>query len=264
MNPKKAFSLQGGLHWVSMIVLPKRFQPRFKANLGNKNELIFFIDSLGQYTPPDTLKEIIRNGYKYTDPRRGNQEYDRGGDYERKLEVRSPFPSAEWFEIRARQQKGGNDCGWWALYNILMTLFEGSTGFISKYYSPSASAGEELRKIFGELHQMSSFVGMEPFNKNNDDYDPNLSQENQNSKLRELFSQSTAGNSSEEIDEMNSRSPEFFRSDENTKKLLLFFEESAREYDADIKPRRGKKRASRRHENGRERIWKQKSSKNLN
>ena len=161
-NPKDIHQIEGGTHWICFVILPRHFKPRFKPNLRNEQEIVFFIDSLGHDRLPENLKKAIISGFQ------SKIELDGGRTFEK--QAVAVLPDAE-FDDRSlvHQQKGSSDCGWWVLYNIAMLLFEGSTEYLSRMRQPSSTAGKRLREIFNGLDRLGGVsVNTEHMNKDID------------------------------------------------------------------------------------------------
>jgi len=53
--------------------------------------------------------------------------------------------------LTTNQQLGGTDCGWWALYNVLMIVFTGRIDYLTQFKYPSRESAYRLRAMFSEL-----------------------------------------------------------------------------------------------------------------
>ena len=141
--------MHGGNHWQTFVILPKNHILRNEVALNNSNELAFFKDSY--YTNkniPELFKLLLQNKYEY--------ELE-----EEKQEVGGIFKDIEFFDkqytkIMQQQEEEDNDCGWWAVYNAVRFILEGSGNFLTELKDPSRELGYKLRKIFSNLTEQAN------------------------------------------------------------------------------------------------------------
>ncbi len=115
------FTKVQGRHWVTLVILPRFFQPRYGAALNNQREQIVLVDSQG----PRAMPNALRNALAGTEPIQQciRREEDKPDVYHT---VTPPFPQATISDNhQTYQQKGGSDCGWWAVYNAIQVIETG-------------------------------------------------------------------------------------------------------------------------------------------
>ncbi len=126
-----------GNHWQTIVIIPKNYN-----NLGNEHELVLFKDSLhpGRHVPY-AIQYLLKDEFSCHEFK----------DKEAELTLGSVLPNSIIVDDSTStdkiQQKGGYDCGWWALSNAIMLVTEGNYNFLSEA-TPSRENGVALRLIF--------------------------------------------------------------------------------------------------------------------
>ncbi|WP_338482315.1 ankyrin repeat domain-containing protein [Wolbachia endosymbiont (group A) of Ophion costatus] len=134
----------GGLHWVSCVLLPKKYTSVTGKEISSDKNRFFFFDSFAQKGIPKTIKEGLINGIEFMEV-----------DIPLKL---LPFCTGDEIAFNytnhlTGQQINGNDCGWWAVYYALMTVYTGGIEFLEPLKGRKLSA-KPLRSIMN-LHESS-------------------------------------------------------------------------------------------------------------
>ncbi|MDG7056252.1 MAG: hypothetical protein LKM44_02060, partial [Wolbachia endosymbiont of Meromenopon meropis] len=162
---------EGGIHWVSWVLLPKHYLSLSGKEIDNNKYQVFFFDSLSEQSFPEGLKKFLMEGGEII------EETDEG------IKRIHLMPFCEKNEIDfcnlkefTGQQRGvnGNDCGWWAVYYALMAVYTGGVEFLVPLRGRKLSA-MPLRKIIN-LQETAS----QEFSKNaplKNDSNVSLSQE---------------------------------------------------------------------------------------
>ena len=116
----------GGSHWVSWVLLPKKYTSYSGKKVDNKYYSIYFFDSLGKYKFPTKILQGLTNG--------------------KKTGQTNLLPFCDKNEIKLFQvenqilQVNGSDCGWWSAYHSLMTVYTGDSSFLNKFETNTSSA----------------------------------------------------------------------------------------------------------------------------
>ena len=121
-----------GTHWLSIVLLPQLY----KGVLGNKlyeatdeRQRIILFDSAQSNRPfPQTFLEVMENGYfrKYNSSDKDSTQAE--------LYYKSPIDENSEFVIKTnRRQQYSNSCGYWAMFNSLMTILTGSHDFYDEF-----------------------------------------------------------------------------------------------------------------------------------
>lgn len=119
------YNKEGGAHWVGWVLLPKKYSTLSGKEISNDKYKVYFFDSLkAGRSFPEKLKQYLI----------------KGGDISKPEECTlSLFPFCTKEEIEfidvshlTGQQQGmnGSDCGWWAVYYVLMTIYTGGVEFL--------------------------------------------------------------------------------------------------------------------------------------
>lgn len=142
----------GGVHWVTLVILPKNYKTPKGASIHNANEKIYLIDSLDpKRKPPETLKKILTKGDI-------QEEKSAATGTDNTLKVRrhliaAAFPNADFEELPnfKVQQVGTNDCGWWAIDNARQIVETGSAASIIEASQKGPRLATALREEFPGL-----------------------------------------------------------------------------------------------------------------
>ena len=141
----------GGLHWVCCVVLPKTYTI-LGQTFTHPSERMFFFDSMRK-TPdfPENFIAALKKGFEFTlELSPGAKELEQDPEIELESSTYSSsipaaFPELEVIKDSAFvQQSGASDCGWWAVYNSLMTVLTGGNTFMQQFanpYRPQRAAG---------------------------------------------------------------------------------------------------------------------------
>jgi len=137
---------EGGLHWQTCVVLPKNYTSLSGKSLDNKEEIIFYVDSLNPGKEvPNPLLYILKGG---------GLNIFKTGDATRIQAVKPLFPNIEVRDkLGAKQQKDGWSCGWWAVYNALMIVYTGDTKYLEQFKTPSNTIAYKLRTLLPGLDE---------------------------------------------------------------------------------------------------------------
>ncbi|ONI58207.1 ankyrin repeat domain-containing protein [Wolbachia pipientis] len=121
----------GGAHWISWVLLPKKYKNVAGKVIENDKYRVYLFDSSAQANIPAELKNGLTS----------------------KTMTDNLFPLCEknevdFFDTRklTGQQMNGSDCGWWACYYALMTVYAGDVEFLKKLQGRKLSA-KPLRSI---------------------------------------------------------------------------------------------------------------------
>lgn len=121
LDPARIGKKEGGSHWISWVLLPKEYNSLSGKKINNDKYQVLFFDSLGHRLFPEGLKKLLTEGKEYI---------------EDKTPITFlPFCKKEEIDFvdlndSTGQQMNGSDCGWWAVYYVLMTLYTGGVGFL--------------------------------------------------------------------------------------------------------------------------------------
>jgi hypothetical protein len=165
-NEASASNTTGGKHWVTCVILPKDY-----VILGNTishlNERVFFIDSLYEDSKlPELFKKALIEGMAYIGKHSpGEKEFlDDPTLKETPFPYQIPpaFPAAEFYDcINIPQQEGGEDCGWWALYNAIMFVLTGGKEFTEQFTDRQRAF--QLRRLFPGLKVQETDNTTQPY-----------------------------------------------------------------------------------------------------
>ena len=137
---------EGGLHWQTLVILPKQYKPFNGGELKSNKIRVFFKDSLyPERKIPELLKYMLKNAAEYSFKADGQAYNQKIGGIFKDIDVE--FLEAYKHVI---QQEGGADCGWWAVYNAVMVAATGDDNFL-RDAQPSRELGYKLRSIFSQL-----------------------------------------------------------------------------------------------------------------
>jgi hypothetical protein len=139
---KSDVNANGGLHWVCAVVLPKSYTI-LGQTFTHTTERVFYFDSALMTSLPDKFFAALKDGYEFREIREaGPKEIAKDASLKKKGVLQSTlipaaFPELEIVKSKpTRQQLGGSDCGWWAVYNALMTVLTGGDAFMKQFDSP--------------------------------------------------------------------------------------------------------------------------------
>ncbi|WP_353282518.1 ankyrin repeat domain-containing protein [Wolbachia endosymbiont (group A) of Myopa testacea] len=128
---------QGGNHWISWVLLPKKYVSLSGKEINNDKYKVLFFDSLNQKSFPEGLKKFLTEGGEITETT------DTGEKHISLL----PFCTKEEIDFcdlkeLTGQQCGMNgiDCGWWAVYYVLMAVYTGGVEFLNPLKGRKLSA----------------------------------------------------------------------------------------------------------------------------
>lgn len=143
---------EGGTHWQCCVILPKKYKPKFADRLNNEIEIVFYLDSLNPGVgTPAIFKRILTEGTSYTfssDKSKSGEEIIHTVTHK----IPALCEKMEFIDgLTTNQQLGDSDCGWWALYNVLMIVFTGRVDYLAQFKSPSRESAYRLRAMFLEL-----------------------------------------------------------------------------------------------------------------
>lgn len=143
----------GGSHWQTCIMLPKNYITPFGYPIKNNTELVFFVDSLyeGQVIPTP-FREMLVQERSFVFKSEGRTFYHTIG---------GAFPQAQFFNFTPKQQLGGSDCGWWAVYNAIMIVFTGNADFLGRFNKRSRDYAYALREVFSNLDEQQPGIKKE-------------------------------------------------------------------------------------------------------
>ncbi|MFI4954639.1 MAG: NACHT domain-containing protein, partial [Gammaproteobacteria bacterium] len=135
LDPKsKNYQQSGGSHWVSMVLLPLQYRTSSGVDYKSKQYQVFFFDSVHTHKFPEALKAVLTKGKTYS------LADDITGTTELQPLCTAPqiiFPS---HNAIAPIQVNGSDCGWWAVYCALMTVYTGGIEFLQPISGKKISA----------------------------------------------------------------------------------------------------------------------------
>ncbi|WP_353289403.1 hypothetical protein [Wolbachia endosymbiont (group A) of Paraperithous gnathaulax] len=160
-------SKQGGSHWIGWVLLPKQYDSLSGKKINNKKYQLLFFDSLSQKSFPEGLKKFLTEGGEIT------EKTDEG---EKQIRL-MPFCKKEEIDFidlndSTGQQMNGSDCGWWAVYYVLMTVYTGGVEFLEPLKGKKLSA-KPLRGMMG-LQESAEQLPDQPRNKPLDDLEKKI------------------------------------------------------------------------------------------
>ncbi|WP_341818977.1 ankyrin repeat domain-containing protein [Wolbachia endosymbiont (group B) of Phasia obesa] len=126
---------QGGTHWISWVLLPKEYVNLLDEKINNKKYQVLFFDSLSQKSFPEKLREFLTKGGEIIEKTDEGETQIRLMPFCEDREI--SFKSLEDF---TGQQINGSDCGWWAIYYALMSVYTGGVKFLSALKGRKISA----------------------------------------------------------------------------------------------------------------------------
>lgn len=158
----------GGAHWVACVILPKGYKS-LKPSAAESNhtvEKVFFIDSLYESSRlPENFKNGLIKGLSYrrerqiSDKEIKEQNLEKGTLIIDNVKISPICPNAEFYNcVNIKQQYGGSDCGWWAVYNSLMFVITGGDEFTKKFIQRQRAY--QLREIFPNLALAESSISI--------------------------------------------------------------------------------------------------------
>ncbi|KAB2977699.1 hypothetical protein LBW99_06175 [Wolbachia endosymbiont of Nasonia oneida] len=136
-------SKQGGSHWIGWVLLPKKYVTLSGKEINNDKYQVLFFDSLSHSSFPEGLKKFLTEGGEIT------EKTDTG-----KKQIKlMPFCKEDEIDFKSLkdltgQQMNGSDCGWWAVYYVLMTVYTGGVEFLEPLKGKKLSA-KPLRGMMG-------------------------------------------------------------------------------------------------------------------
>lgn len=140
-----------GIHWQTLVIIPKNYNALNGKCLKNKSEMIFFKDPYFKKQSLSAtflrlLKKKERFYYEIEEEIKKNILYEIGGY----------MPKCQLIEnslTKVQQQSEKSDSGWWSIYNIIMFLFEGSCNFLGGFEDSNyqKEKGYKLRGILKEF-----------------------------------------------------------------------------------------------------------------
>jgi len=173
-DPKNGCA-EGGQHWVALVILPPNYRGLLHLNgfvpvenreVKGEDEAqparVFLIDSLNNNdpVPPSLVSALTTSGHishEITEPDGTQISYS--------IPIPAVLPQDTTVFQKCsitRQQTNNYDCGYWAMYNGLMTVLEGSSQFYWSIYVDSSAiypdnklermnTGLYLRELFNRL-----------------------------------------------------------------------------------------------------------------
>ena len=122
-----------GTHWITFVYLPPNFKGLLSYHEDESEEKweerFILFDSLPLIkTIPTTLKDKLCNGFF--------RKYDKSPQNSKEAEITylNPIGKTTKFITRAnRTQQGYNTCGYWAIFNAIMTVLTGSDRFYERF-----------------------------------------------------------------------------------------------------------------------------------
>jgi hypothetical protein len=152
VSDSQAATTTGGSHWQTCVIIPKNYKTPTGKQIGNANPKVFFIDSLNEGAElPGSFKYLLTKGHTHTFGSDDKRDYTHM--------IPAAFPQAEFIERKPKQQEGGSDCGWWAVYNAMMIVLTGNIEFLDKFTQRSREPAYFLRNIFQGMEQDASLGG---------------------------------------------------------------------------------------------------------
>lgn len=128
---------QGGNHWISWVLLPKKYVSLSGKEINNDKCQVLFFDSLSDKSFPEGLKKFLIEGDEITEITYTGEKCIRLLPFCTKEEI-------DFCDLKelTGQQRGMNgiDCGWWAVYYALMTIYTGGVEFLNTLKGRKLSA----------------------------------------------------------------------------------------------------------------------------
>lgn len=130
-----------GTHWVSCVALPAHYTTPGGVAINNPRPRVFYLDSYYEgRAMPAALRHVMLNGARVRTVV-GSVHV-----------VPAAYPNAEVVDrLSIKQQLGGSDCGFWAVYNALMLVLTGSVDFTGVFRERSRDLASRLRTAFPGL-----------------------------------------------------------------------------------------------------------------
>lgn len=131
---------EGGTHWVAVVILPAHYNPPQGEPLENERPVLWVVDSLHMVSEATHGSELKKALCKKASIRPA---------VDITHIVFGSLTSEDIHFYQTGQQKGGCDCGYWAIYNALMLVYTGSLDHVSDHPKPVSAL--PLRQLFEEL-----------------------------------------------------------------------------------------------------------------
>jgi len=154
-------AMVSGLHWVTLIILPTEYKVLGEV-FPSSSERAFYFDSFNLGAKlPDAFKTLLKDGEKFQfeeSPGALEEQSDNEDIIDHDREIPAAFPEIKFIEEMTmggrqygRQQMGGSDCAWWAVYNAIMVVCTGGNEFLKQFQGVSPSRASILRELFVHL-----------------------------------------------------------------------------------------------------------------
>ncbi|WP_264686284.1 OTU domain-containing protein [Wolbachia endosymbiont (group B) of Eupeodes latifasciatus] len=173
---------EGGFHWISWVLLPKKYGNLLGEEISNDQYQVFFFDSFAKRKIPERLKDGLTKGTTFV---------------EDQITVKL-LPFCKENEIvfndnneLTGQQMNGSDCGWWAVYYALMAVYTGGVEFLDPLKGKKLSA-VPLRNIMN-LQEASIIQQQSLQNRENHYKGSSVSAKSSLDQSSKEFIQSTEG-----------------------------------------------------------------------
>ncbi|MBD0392088.1 hypothetical protein IC220_06640 [Wolbachia endosymbiont of Pentalonia nigronervosa] len=145
---------EGGSHWISWVLLPKKYASLSGKEINNDKYQVLFFDSHNSF--PEDLKKFLTEGGEIT------EKTDTGETQIRLM----PFCTEEEIDFKnlrdsTGQQMNGSDCGWWATYYALMSVYTGGVEFLERLKGKKLSA-KPLRRVMSLQESTEHLLPQQP------------------------------------------------------------------------------------------------------
>ncbi len=146
-------SLEGGSHWMALVILPKGFSgfAPWNGGIAQPPQVLLFDSIASGRTIPEVLKIALTEGTQV--------HYD-SGDGTHTEHIPALVEEDCIFESFSslNQQANSVDCGWWALYNASVALLTGNGSFYKRHFSvETTEAGKNQAGLFLRVYTKSLF-----------------------------------------------------------------------------------------------------------
>ncbi|WP_264705704.1 tetratricopeptide repeat protein [Wolbachia endosymbiont (group A) of Ancistrocerus nigricornis] len=143
-NKPQNVNKEGGSHWVGWVLLPKKYTNVSGKVIENNKYRVYFFDSLAKHKLPKKLVQSMTGMIESEDFHELSHVYS---EFERFVPLcsKDEIDFIDTHDITG-QQRNSADCGWWACYYVLMTVYTGDVEFLKKLQGRGLSA-KPLRSI---------------------------------------------------------------------------------------------------------------------
>lgn len=136
------YNKEGGSHWVSWILLPKKYRTLSGKEVNKDKYTFVFFDSTATHKIPQALEQHLTQDTQYSEITDEDEIPIKLFSFCNKEEI--DFIVCD--KTGQQNDVNGSDCGFWAMYYVLMTFYTGSVDFLDPIANQPLS-GMPLRRI---------------------------------------------------------------------------------------------------------------------